>query len=121
MLDTNEKEIQRLQEQLASLRSEKEALEGVLFDTQTNLESTDTKRIQLEKEQQELLVKQEALKGQICRLTRDLESSEKRAREMKASLTQQAGSQEAEYQQIITNLKKQNEETVKKLTDERVM
>ena len=120
MLDTNEKEIQRLQEQFASLRSEKEALEGVLFDTQTNLESTDLNRLQLEKDHQELLVKQEALKGQICRLNRDLENSEKRAQEMKASLTQQAGTQEAEYQQIITNLKKQNEETVKKLTDERV-
>lgn len=58
MLETNEKELQRLQEQLASLRSEKEALEGVLFDTQTNLESTDTKRNQLEKDQQELLIKQ---------------------------------------------------------------
>ena len=58
MLEANEKELQRLQEQLASLRSEKEALEGVLFDTQTNLETTDTKRAQLEKDQQELLVKQ---------------------------------------------------------------
>jgi rootletin len=120
LLEANEKELQRLQEQLASIRSEKEALEGILFDTQTNLEATDTKRTQLEKEQQELMVKQEALKGQICRLTRDLESSEKRAQEMKATLTQQAGAQEAEFQQLIANLKKQNEETVRKLTEDRV-
>lgn len=120
LLETNEKELQRLQEQLASIRSEKEALEGILFDTQTNLEATDTKRTQLEKELQDLMVKQEALKGQICRLTRDLESSEKRAQEMKASLTQQAGAQEAEFQQVVANLKKQNEETVRKLTEERV-
>jgi rootletin len=119
-LEANEKELQRLQEQLASLRSEKEALEGILFDTQTNLEATDTKRTQLEKEQQDLMVKQEALKGQICRLNRDLENSEKRAQEMKTSLTQQAGAQEAEFQQVIANLKKQNEETVRKLTEERV-
>jgi rootletin len=52
--EANEKELQRLQEQIASLRSEKDALEGVLFDTQTNLEATDTKRLQLEKEQQDL-------------------------------------------------------------------
>lgn len=58
MLEANDKELQRLQEQLASLRSEKEALEGVLFDTQTNLEATDTKRAQLEKDQQDLLIKQ---------------------------------------------------------------
>jgi hypothetical protein len=120
LLETNEKELQQMQEQLASMRSEKEALEGILFDTQTNLEATDTKRTQLEKALQELMVKQEAQKGQICRLTRDLESSEKRAQEMKASLTQQAGSQEAECQQVIANLKKQNEETVRKLTEERV-
>jgi rootletin len=120
LLEANEKELQRLQEQLASVRSEKEALEGVLFDTQTNLAATDNKRIQLEKDQQDVLVKQEALKGQVCRLTRDLEASEKRAQEMKASLTQQACAQEAEFQQVITNLKKQNEETVRKLTEERV-
>jgi rootletin len=120
LLEATEKELQRLQEQLASVRSEKDALEGILFDTQTNLAATDTKCMQLEKEQQDLLVKQEALKGQVCRLTRDLESSEKRAQEMKASLTQQAGVQEAEFQQVITNLKKQNEESVRKLTEERV-
>lgn len=120
LLEANEKELQRLQEQFASLRSEKDALEGVLFDTQTNLEATDTKRMQLEKEQQDLLVKQEALKGEVCRLTHDLETSEKRAHEMKNSLTQQASTQEAEFQQVIANLKKQNEETVRKLTEERV-
>lgn len=58
MLESNDKELQRLQEQLASLRSEKEALEGVLFDCQTNLEATDNKRAQLEKDQQDLLIKQ---------------------------------------------------------------
>lgn len=120
LLEANEKELQRLQEQLASVRSEKEALEGVLFDTQTNLAATDNTRIQLEKDQQDLLVKQESLKGQVCRLTRDLEASEKRAQETKASLTQQAGAQEVEFQQVITNLKKQHEETVRKLTEERV-
>jgi rootletin len=76
--------------------------------------------MQLEKEQQDLLVKQEALKGQVCRLTRDLEASEKRTQEIKNSLTQQASAQEAEFQQVVTNLKKQNEETVRKLTEERV-
>lgn len=44
ILEGYEKDIQRIQEQLASLRSEKEALEAVLFDTQTNLEATEIKR-----------------------------------------------------------------------------
>ncbi|CAD6231744.1 GSCOCG00001565001-RA-CDS [Cotesia congregata] len=119
ILETNEKEFQRMQELLASMRSEKETLEGVLFDTQTNLEATHLKKVQLEKEQQELLVKQEALKGQIARLTKDLENSEKRAQDIKQNLTQQRGNQEAEFQQIIANMKKQNEDTSKKLNEEK--
>lgn len=66
------------------------------------------------------IIAQESLKGQICRLNRDLENSEKRAREMKATLTQQAAVMEAEYQQTITNLKKQTEDSIRKLTEEKV-
>lgn len=118
-LDASDKEIQRLQEQLAAIRSEKEALEAVLFDTQTNLEACENKKFQLEKEAQDHLVKQESLKGQITRLAKDLERSEKRCVEIKNNLTQQAGNQEAEYQAQISNLKKLNEDNVRKLTEER--
>lgn len=118
-VDALDKELQRTQELLAALRSEKEALEAVLFDTQTNLEASDDKKLQLEKEQQELLVKQEALKGQVTRLTKDLERSEKRCHDIKNSLTQQSGVQEAEFQQTVNKLKKLSEENIKKLTEER--
>ncbi|XP_012287068.1 rootletin isoform X2 [Orussus abietinus] len=119
IIETNEKELQRLQEQLCAVRSEKETLEAVLFDTQTNLEATHIKKVQLEKDKQDLLIKQESLKGQVARLTKELENSEKRAHDIKQTLTQQCGNQEAEYQQIISNMKKQNEENVKKLSDEK--
>lgn len=62
---------------------------------------------------------QESLKGQICRLNKELENSDKRAREMKASLTQQAAVMEADYQQTIANLRKHTEDCVRKLTDEK--
>lgn len=101
------------------MHSEKEALEAVLFDTQTNLEASDIKRNQLEKEQQELLVKQEALKGAVSRLSKDLETSEKRAQDIKASLSQQAGNLEVEFQQTVANLKKHNEENNRKSIEER--
>ncbi|KAK9879237.1 hypothetical protein WA026_004086 [Henosepilachna vigintioctopunctata] len=118
-MDSMDKEIQRIQEQLASMRSEKETLEAVLFDTQTNLEATDIKKMQLEKELQEQSVKQEQLKSQITRLTKDLERSEKRSAEMKSSLTQQAGNKEAEFKGLVEKLKQQNEDNIKKLTEER--
>ncbi|XP_071554708.1 uncharacterized protein Root isoform X2 [Temnothorax nylanderi] len=119
LLETNEKEFQRLQEQLASMRTEKEILEGVLFDTQTNLEATHIKKTQLEKEQKEILIKQESLKGQVTRLTKELENSEKRAQDIKQSLTQQSGDQIAEFQQIISNMKRQSEDNIKKINDEK--
>lgn len=120
LLETNEKEFQRLQEQIASMRTEKEILEGVLFDTQTNLEATHIKKTQLEKEQKEILIKQERLKEQVTQLTKEVENSEKRAHDMKQSLTQQSGDQVAEFQQVISNMKRQSEENIKKITDEKV-
>uniref|UniRef100_A0A8D8VW00 Rootletin n=1 Tax=Cacopsylla melanoneura TaxID=428564 RepID=A0A8D8VW00_9HEMI len=118
-IEANDKELQRLQEQLASLRSDKESLEAILFDTQSHLEQSEVKKEQLEHDVQELLVKQESLKGQVVRLTKDLEDSEKRSQDTKASLVQQASSLDAEYQNQISNLKKQNEESVAKLTEEK--
>lgn len=119
VLESHEKDLQRTQELLASMRSEKETLEGVLFESQTNLETTHAKKVQLEKDKQELLIKQESLKGQIARLTKDLDNSEKRAQDIKQNLTQQRGNQEAEFQEIIVNLKKQNEDNCKKLNEEK--
>ncbi|KAJ8974640.1 hypothetical protein NQ317_019874, partial [Molorchus minor] len=118
-IDAMDKEIQRVQELLAAVRSEKEALEGILFDTQTNLEASEDKKIQLEKEQQELLVKQEQMKSQITRLTKDLERSEKRCAEVKTGLTQAAGNKDVEFKQTVDKLKQQNEDNVKKLTEEK--
>lgn len=48
-----------------------------------------------------------------------MERSEKRSIEIKNNLIQQASNQEAEFQVAISNLKKQNEDNVKKLTEER--
>lgn len=66
------------------------------------------------------MIKQEALRGQMSRLAKDVEVWEKRALETKATLVQQMGMQEADYQQIISNLKKCNEDSVKKLSEEKV-
>lgn len=40
--------------------------------------------------------------------------------EMKATLTQQAAVMETEYQQTINNLSKNNDDTIHKLTEEKV-
>ncbi len=93
------------QEQLASLRSEKEALEATLFDTNTTLEATDNKKDQLEREVQDLLINKENMKSNIQRLTKDLELSERRAQEMKIQLTNAAANQEAEFLEKIAYLK----------------
>lgn len=66
-----------------------------------------------------MLVKQEQLKSQIARVTKDLERSEKKSLEMRNSFTQQSGNKEMEFKQTIDKLKQQNDDTVKKLTDER--
>lgn len=119
VIDNLDKELQRTHEQIAGIRSEKESMEAILFDTQTNLETCEIKRDQLEKEQQDLMLKQESMKGQIAKLTKDLDRSEKRCQEIKSSFTQQAGVQEVEFQQTLNKLQQENEENVKKLTEEK--
>lgn len=64
-IDSLEKDKHHLQEQLAGVRSEKDALEAVLFDTANMLEDSDNKRTKLEQELQETLVQQENYKGNI--------------------------------------------------------
>lgn len=119
VIEGQDKEYQRVQEQLAALRSEKEALEGVLFDTNTTLEATEQKKDNLEREVQDLLIKQESLKNHILRLNKDLENSERRAQEMKVQLTNAAANQEAEFLQKIANLKGMGDESMKNLNDEK--
>ena len=118
-MNSMDKEIQRLQEQLVAVRSEKETLEGVLFDTQTNLESTEMRRLQLDKEHQELIVKQEHSRNEVSRLSKDLQKSEKRCAEVKISLSQQAGDQEETFARTIADLKKTGEEETRKLLEEK--
>lgn len=101
------------------MRSEKESLEAVLFDTNTTLEATEEKRNQLEREVQDLLVKEENLKNQVARLTKDLELCNRRSQEMKIQLSNAARTQEAEFMQKLTNLKNQNDENIKKLNEEK--
>lgn len=57
-----------MQEQLAGVRSEKDALEAVLFDTANMLEDADNKRSKLEQELQQTLVQQENYKGKCLHL-----------------------------------------------------
>ncbi|XP_059488079.1 rootletin [Neocloeon triangulifer] len=119
MLEATEKELQRLHEQHAALRSEKEALEAVLFDTQSSLEASEVRVVTLEKELQALLVTQESLKGQVARLQSELENTQKNLRETKSNLLQQMGNKDAEYKETLASLKKQSDETTRKLAEER--
>ncbi|XP_058802315.1 rootletin [Phymastichus coffea] len=119
ILESNDKEIQGLIELLSSLRSEKEALETALFDTTSNLEDTHAKRQQLEKENQELLIKQESLKNQVHQLKKEVDHSEKHARDVKMSLTQLSEKQELEFQAVLADLKKQSEEALRRLNEEK--
>ncbi|XP_038221135.1 rootletin [Zerene cesonia] len=119
LIDNLDKDKQHLQEQLASVRSEKDALEAVLFDTANMLEDAENRRSKLEHDLQETLVQQENFKGQITRLTKDLDSTEKKLRETKSSMSQQSGKKEAEYQQVITNLNRTTTENITKLKEEK--
>ncbi|XP_021713036.1 rootletin isoform X3 [Aedes aegypti] len=119
VIEGHEKELQRLQEQLASLRSEKDSLEAVLFDTNTSLEEAEARKDALERENQDLLIKQESHKALIGRLNKDLENAERRAQDIKIQLTNAAANQEAEFLQKLSNLRTFGEENIKKLNEEK--
>lgn len=119
VIEANEKEIQRQQEHFASLRSEKETLEAVLFDTNTNLEAATNRNEQLDRDVHELLTKQEAMKNKILQLTKDLETCNRRAQEMKTQMTNAAANQEAEFLQKVNYLKALGEENLRKWNEEK--
>ncbi|XP_046805055.1 rootletin isoform X2 [Lucilia cuprina] len=118
VIDLHEKETHRLQELLAALRSEKESLDAVLFDTNSNLEATEERRAQIEKELQEALVREESLKNNVARLQKDLEQCQRRAQETKTQLINAAREAENDFNQKIAILKSTAEETAKKHADE---
>lgn len=101
------------------MRSEKETLEAVLFDTNTNLEASNNRNEQLDREVHELLTKQEAMKNKIAQLVKDLENCNRRAQEMKTQMTNAASNQEAEFLQKVAYLKSLGEENLRKWNEEK--
>lgn len=57
-LDSCSKQLDNLERQLSSLCGEKENLESILYDVQHNLEVSENRCKQTEREKQELLIKQ---------------------------------------------------------------
>lgn len=58
ILESNEKEISNLHEMNLALKSDKESLEALLFETQNNLEASEMKRETMDRDIQDLLVRQ---------------------------------------------------------------
>ncbi|XP_060648452.1 rootletin isoform X2 [Drosophila nasuta] len=118
VIDLHEKDTHRLNELLAALRSEKESLETVLFDTNTTLEAVEEKRSQLERDLQEALVREESLKNHVARLQKDLEICQRKAQETKTQLINAARAAESEFNQKIAGLQAAAEDASKRHGDE---
>lgn len=119
LIESHEKEIQRQQEHFAALRSEKEALEGILFDTNTNLEASQNRCEQLDREVHDLITKQENMKSKIAQLTKELENSERRSQELKIQMSNALRNQEAEFLQKVAYLNSLSEDNMRKWNDEK--
>ncbi|XP_017113635.1 rootletin [Drosophila elegans] len=118
VIDLHEKDTHRLNELLAALRSEKESLESVLFDTNTSLEATEERRSQLERDLQEALVREETLKNHVARLQKDLEQCQRKAQETKTQLLNAARAAESDFNQKIANLQACAEDAAKRHGEE---
>ncbi|KAH8291988.1 hypothetical protein KR054_002938 [Drosophila jambulina] len=118
VIDLHEKDTHRLNELLAALRSEKESLESVLFDTNTSLEATEERRSQLERDLQEALVREESLKNHVARLQKDLEQCQRKAQETKTHLINVARAAESDFNQKIANLQAAAEDAAKRHGEE---
>lgn len=118
VIDLHEKDTHRLNELLAALRSEKESLESVLFDTNTSLEATEERRSQLERDLQEALVREESLKNHVARLQKELEQCQRKAQETKTQLINAARAAESDFNQKIANLQAAAEDAAKRHGEE---
>lgn len=60
------------------------------------------------------------MKGEIYRLCKDIENCEQTANHTKSELLSQARTLEIEFQQTIESLKKEADENIKKISNEKV-
>jgi len=60
------------------------------------------------------------MKGEIYRLCKDIESCEQAANQTKSELLSQSRALETEFQKTVEALKKQAEENIQKLNNEKV-
>lgn len=60
------------------------------------------------------------MKGEIYRLCKDIENCEQAANHTKSELVSQARALEIEFQQTIESLKKDADENIKKISNEKV-
>lgn len=60
------------------------------------------------------------MKGEIYRLYKDIESCEQAANQTKSELFSQSRALETEFQKTVETLKKQAEENIQKLNNEKV-
>lgn len=94
-------------------------MEGILFDTNTNLEASQNRCEQLDREVHELISKQETMKNKIAQLTKELENCERRLQETKVQMNNALSNQEAEFLQKVAYLKSLGEDNLKKWNDEK--
>lgn len=91
----------------------------MLFDTNTNLEASQNRCEQLDREVHDLISKQETMKNKILQLNKDLENSERRLQETKNQMNNALSNQEAEFLQKVNYLKSLGEDNLKKWNDEK--
>lgn len=60
------------------------------------------------------------MKGEIYRLCKDIESCEQAANQTKSELISQSRALETEFQKTIESLKKQADENIQKISNEKV-
>ena len=64
-MTATERENRQLSEQMAGLQSDKDQLEGALYEAQQAVVQLEVRKAQLEGENQELLVRKENLQGEL--------------------------------------------------------
>ncbi|MED6270511.1 hypothetical protein CHARACLAT_011138, partial [Characodon lateralis] len=118
-LTASERENSVLSEELAAFRSERESLETSLFEAQQQLAQVESRRDQLETENQTLRVRCETAIAELKRARSDGENTLAQAEREKQTLTQALNAAQLEAQQALRKAISEHQEDVERLISEK--
>ena len=119
-MTATERENRQQSEIIAAVKTDKDALETHLYETQQISAALDNRKEQLEGENQELILKKENLIAEVQRTRKEMEIEIEKLERQKENIGQKLAQTEKDLQLALKQEQQAHEEDIDRLTKEKV-